>query len=241
MTLEDEGLLRLSELWAGQSDSGGTATRVHETLRRGILEQVLQPGMRLTEEKLAEILGVSRTPIRDAITRLEAEGMVERSSVRTVTVSRLSPEAVAEVYEVREWLDGVVAYLAAQRMTPPGIAEARWINERLKSAAEAQDCTASESITAMESINLEFHDCLALAANNTFLLSVMRQARDRVRPLVGSTFSNPERAEQVTAEHDEIIDLIEAGDAEGSAMAARTHMRAAARIRASMLEAAADD
>lgn len=230
----DDGLHGLGELWAEQSDSGGTAKRVHETLRRGILEQVLQPGRRLAEEELAEVLGVSRTPIREAITRLEAEGIVERSSVRTVTVSRLTAETVAQVFEVREWLDGVVAYLAAQRITPPGIAEARWINERMREAANNDD------FDTMEKINLEFHDALARAADNEFLLLLMRQSRDRVRPLLGTTFAYPDRAAQSLAEHEQIIAAIEAGDAEAAALAARNHMKAAAVIRIAMLEAQTD-
>lgn len=227
---EADRFSQLSELWARQSDSAGTAKRVYETLRQSILEQVLRPGERLAEEELAEALGVSRTPIREAITRLETEGIVERSSVRTVTVSRLSPKAIAEVYEVREWLDGVVAYLACRRITPPRLAELRWINERMRAAAEHRD------VDAMERINLEFHDALALAADNAFLLSLMRQARDRVRPMTGSTFAHPGRGAEAVTEHGQIIDLIAAQDAEEAASVARGHMRAAGRVRTKMLE-----
>jgi len=219
----------LADLWASVSEADGTAKRVHETLRRGILEQILEPGRRLAEEELAEALGVSRTPIREAITRLEAEGIVERSSVRTVTVIRLSPVDVAEVFEVRQWLDGAVAYLAAQRITPPEVAEARWINERMRDAAKRED------FAAMDTINREFHDALALAADNDFLLSLMRQARDRVRPLLGTTFAHPGRAQKALAEHDRIIDTIEAGDAEAAAVLARNHMRAAAETRLTIM------
>lgn len=226
----ENGLSELSALWETQTEAGGSAKRVYETLRRAILEQVLSPGRRLAEEELADALGVSRTPIREAITRLETEGIVERSSVRTVTVSRLSPKAIAEVFEVREWLDGVVAYLATQRITPPRIAELRWINERMKAAALEGD------VDTVEQINHEFHDVLALAADNAFLMSLMHQARDRVRPLTGSTFAHENRSTASAKEHDQLIDLISSDDAEAAAKAARTHMKAAATVRLEMLK-----
>lgn len=230
----DEGLERLGEIWAEMPESEGTAKKVHETLREAILQQVLPPGRRLAEEELAEALGVSRTPIREAITRLETEGIVARSSMRTVTVSRLSPKALAEVYEVREWLDQVVVHLATIRMTPPRLAELQWINERMRVAAESDD------IETLERINREFHDTLALAAQNEFLLEIMRQARDRVRPLVGSTYTTPGRAMEAVEEHDHILALITEKSPEQAARVAGAHMEAANKIRTSMLAEPAD-
>lgn len=225
--IDREGVL---ELWKEHSDVGGASLRVYETLREAILQLVLGPDTRLAEEELAEILGVSRTPIRESLSRLETERLVTRTSVRNVFVSHLSADEIVEIYLVREWLDGLAAHLAAMNATPPQVANMKWINDQMRIAAEEGD------IAECFRLNLELHALLSTAAANAFLSFILQQVHDRVRRFPGSTLEYPGRAKEVVLEHDQIISAIERHNAETAMLLAREHMAVSRNIRIRMLE-----
>lgn len=220
----------LDALWDQFSARGASADAVFETLREAILSRVLQPGQNFAEEDFAGAFGVSRTPVREAILRLETEGLVERLSRRGLAISDISPEEVLEIYEVRIVLDALAAELAAKAITPPEVAHLSWINDRMRTAGEAHD------FDTMSSLNLEFHELMAKASNNSFLLRQTREVHNRVRRFEGTTFSHPERWSKAITEHEQILAHIEREDADGARRAAAEHMRAARQVRLVMVK-----
>jgi DNA-binding GntR family transcriptional regulator len=222
------------ELWNQRRAQEGSADAVYATLREAILSRALRPGRAFAEEDLARAFGVSRTPVREAILRLESEHLVERRGKRRLSVTEISPEEILEIYDVRVVLDGLAAELAAQHATPPEVAQLRWLNDQLKAAGGTGD------FRRMQDLNLEFHDAMAKAAKNAFLSYHLHGVRDRVRRFDHTTFEYPDRWKGVIEEHDAILAAIETGNPGAACEAAKKHMMKAKQIRLSMTEPSDD-
>jgi DNA-binding GntR family transcriptional regulator len=220
----------LLKLWNRRSGTAPSSDAVYATLREAILSGILPPGTRLGEESLAARFEVSRTPVREAVLRLEAEHLAERVARRGLVVSTITPAEVLDLYVVRQAVDSHAAFLAAASASPPDVHRIRWINDRMKAAAEADD------MAPMAKLNLEFHESICLAANSPMLLRFMRDVHDRVRRFPASTFAYPGRAEQAIREHEEIIEAIEAHDPKQAHNLAHDHMGRALEIRIRMFE-----
>jgi DNA-binding GntR family transcriptional regulator len=212
-------------------ERSAAADGVYEALREAIVAKRLLPGERLAEEQLAKRFGVSRTPVREALLRLEAEQFATRVARRGLVVRPIPERDVLEVYAVRAALDGLAASLAAEQATPPDRARLRWISDQIRDAADQSD------YAKMAELNIELHEALCDAAHNGMLLLFMRQIHDWVRRFgeADTTFSRPGRAGEAIVEHDQIIDAIEAGDAERAGSLAREHMNRAREARIAML------
>lgn len=224
----------LASLWEELGSRGASADAVFATLREAILSRMLLPGQHFAEEDFASAFGVSRTPVREAILRIEAEGLVERLSRRGLVVSDISPTEILEIYEVRIVLDGLAAQLAAELITPPEMAHLKWINERMRAAGEAED------FQAMADLNLEFHARMAVASGNSFLQRQINEVHARVRRFKDSTFAHPHRWQVAVEEHDTLLTRIEEGDTDGAQGAAKEHMTAARQVRLEMVQDDAD-
>lgn len=112
---------------------------VFENLREAILEGKLEPGQRLMEVQLAEQLGVSRTPVREAIRKLELEGLVVMLPRKGAYVADVSLKDIIDVLEIRSTLEGLAAYLAADRITEEGVERLKAIAEDFKQSIERKD------------------------------------------------------------------------------------------------------
>jgi DNA-binding GntR family transcriptional regulator len=222
---------RLGTLDHRPLERSAAADGVYEALREAIVARRLLPGDRLAEEQLAKQFGVSRTPVREALLRLEAEQFATRVARRGLVVRPIPEREVLEVYAVRAALDGLAATLAAEQATPPDLARLRWISEQIREAASTSD------YSRMAELNIELHEALCDAAHNGMLLHFMRQIHDWVRRFGESdtTFARPGRAAVATDEHDGIIEAIAAGDAERAGILARVHMNGAREARIAML------
>lgn len=220
----------LTDLWRRQGRSLATSESVHRTLREAILQQILGPGTRLAEEDLAGGFGISRTPVREAILRLEAEGLAERSSGRTAFVTEISPREIVEIYEVRGAIDGLSAELAATRIEPPALSGLEWTNQQMRDAGEQGD------FVTMARLNLEFHEQLATASGNAFLLQMLVAVHDRVRRFPGTTFAHGERWREAVEEHDALLTALRSHDSEASARLARAHMNRSRDVRIATLD-----
>jgi DNA-binding GntR family transcriptional regulator len=221
---------RLLALWHKAKNNGVAGEAMYATLREAILSGVLQPGERLGEEQLAKLFERSRTPVREAILRLEIERLTERSSRRGFVVGRITREEVLEVYAVRGALDGVAAKLAAHSVLPAELDHLRWLNSELRKAATRSD------YRQMIDLNLEFHEAVCSASRNALLLQFVRQIHDWARRFTHSTFSHPGRATAANDEHDELIAALAEGDSERAERVARKHMERALQIRVAMLQ-----
>jgi DNA-binding GntR family transcriptional regulator len=189
---------------------------VYERLRDGILSGELPPGTPLRVAALAEQLGVSRSPIREAVQRLAAERLALEEPRRGAVVASISLDELIRLYEVREVLEGLSARLAATRKTPQLV-------ERLKTAlTEQEDASARVDIPAFRAADLHFHNLIRNAAGNPELQRMLDEIESKIRiamfTRVGAT------RDQTLAEHWAIFRSIEEGDPAKSAAAAAAHV-----------------
>jgi DNA-binding GntR family transcriptional regulator len=203
------------------------------TLREGILHGVLPAGQPLGEIQLAAAFGRSRTPIREAILKLESERMAERVPRRGLVVAHITREEVLEVYAVREVLNGLSARLAAHGMLPTELDRLVWLNERFRAAVLAGDAKA------MMRVNIEFHEAICLASRNVLLQELTRRISERVQRFGLTTMAVPGRGLEAVAEHDALIEAIRARDPEAAERISRTHVSRARQLRINLTQSAA--
>lgn len=195
---------------------------VFRTLLAALRDGRLQPGDRLREEDIARRLSVSRTPVREAFSRLLTKRFVEQTGGRGLIVRSLDTGEVHELYTMRELLDGAAARLAAQHASEAEI-EALW---ELEAAFEA----AGSELERAEA-NRDFHDAIVRAARNRYLNGSLQELQDAL-PLLGrTTFSIPNRSETAAAEHRAMIEAIARRDLDMAESTARAHIRSALRAR----------
>lgn len=179
---------------------------VFNTLRQAILRGELKPGERLMEIQLANKLGVSRTPIREAIRKLELEGLVLMIPRRGAEVAEITEKNMHDVLEVRCALEELAGQLACDRMTEEGL-------EALKKAAKGfEDSLEADDITKVAEADVAFHDVIYEATENERLIQLLNNLREqmyryRIEYLKEKTFRP-----QLLAEHEAMIKSIEARD-----------------------------
>src|SRR5436309_6207087 len=143
-----------------------SSERVYTQLREAILMNELPPNTRLVEVHVARELGVSRTPVREALKRLLAEGFVSRDPLGGLVVHAASPGDVDEAYPVREVLDGLAAQLAAQRITPKDLIRLKLIHETM--VAAMREGREDDAVTT----NIAFHDAIYEIGGNQRLVAL---------------------------------------------------------------------
>jgi DNA-binding GntR family transcriptional regulator len=194
-------------------------------LREEIREGRLQPGDRLRETELAERLAVSRTPIREALKRLESEGLVVFSQPRGLTVAELNAAQVLELYAMREVLEAAAARFAAEQASPLEI-------EALKQlvAQHPNIKTADEAFLN----NRRIDNAIASAAHNVYLLKALNVLADAVSLLGATTYTMPGRIKAGLPEVAAIVEAIARRDPDGAEQASRRHIRAAGAVRVAL-------
>ena len=141
----------------------------YKKIRAFILQGAVQPGMQLTEEKLSEISGVSRTPVRDAVRRLENEMLVVRSASKRISVANWSDGEIDEMFTLRAMMEAHAAERAAARMDPDALNALGGINEELKRAVNK----TKPDITAFLEANRRFHDLILECAASPRLSAML--------------------------------------------------------------------
>ncbi|MEO0487420.1 MAG: GntR family transcriptional regulator [Pseudomonadota bacterium] len=200
--------------------SGETA---YERLHASIREGVFQPGDRLREEEVAERLQLSRTPVREALRRLEADGIVEHRPRQGAIVRRLTHTEVVELYEMRVVLERTAAEMAAKHGTQ---AEFDALDDLNTAIAEERGNSAKAA-----AINQDFHQSLYLACRNRFLLEAARALNNSLLLLGPTTFTDEVRVDVVVRQHQAIVDALRNGDEEGAGAAAELHLNTSLRQR----------
>jgi DNA-binding GntR family transcriptional regulator len=206
-----------------------TADVVREALRDAILDGELGSDTRLREEELAREFGVSRTPVREALQQLSAEGFIDVQPHRGAVVTRLSVEDILAIYLVREVLEGVSARLAARRATP------EQCTSLLASVEEMEAQAATATPAEMADLNLDFHANLRHVADNRYLDRFLSQIEHAVRRFGQTTYAYPGRTNASIAEHRAIVEAVVAHDPERAEAFAIQHMRGARQLRIRML------
>ena len=184
------------------------------------------PGARLIETELAERFGVSRTPVREALQRLESEGVVARDGRRGVIVASLDYDQLGELYDLREVVEGLAARLAARRASPAEIAV-------LREMVDTDRRRLQDGIMLAKS-NKQFHRQLHRASHNRYLIQMLHAMQRSLALLSGTTLASPGRAEASIAEHEAIVGALEARDEEAAEQATREHIANAFKTRLRM-------
>ncbi|AKL97136.1 transcriptional regulator GntR family [Clostridium aceticum] len=191
---------------------------VFQHLREAILEGKLEPGRRLMEMQLAEELGVSRTPVREAIRKLELEGLVMMVPRKGAYVADVSVRDVMEVLEIRGALEGLAASLAADRMTEEQI-------EMLKTIAEEfKDCHLKQDTQGMIDKDIEFHEIIFLSTRNQKLYQVSQSLREQIYRFRVKYISEYSKSDEIVAEHRKICEAIAERDAEKAYVCGMEHI-----------------
>jgi DNA-binding GntR family transcriptional regulator len=191
---------------------------VFNTLRQAILRGELEPGERLMEIQLANKLGVSRTPIREAIRKLELEGLVLMIPRRGAVVAEITEKSLRDVLEVRKALEELCVELACDRITEERIV-------KLKEAAkEFEDSLDSDDVTAIAEADVKFHDIIYFATDNQRLVQLLYNLREQMYRFRVEYLKKKEAYPTLLEEHDYIIACVEAKDKEKAKEAIRTHI-----------------
>ncbi|WP_425059658.1 HTH-type transcriptional repressor RspR [Sporomusa carbonis] len=191
---------------------------VAETLREAIVNGVLKPGERLMEIQLAEELGVSRTPVREAIRKLELEGFVVMIPRRGTYVADLSIKDINEVYEIRTALDVLAAGLAVERITEDELEQL----ERL--LVEIGELIGGGDTDKIVEIDSQFHDVLYRASRNDRLVGIINNLREQFTRFRSISIQYPGRMEKSIEEHRRLVEAIASRDTELAQQIAREHM-----------------
>ncbi|MEO1491685.1 MAG: GntR family transcriptional regulator [Pseudomonadota bacterium] len=203
---------------SGGADIADAYTLILEAIDRG----ELRPGARLVETDLADRLGVSRTPVREALQRLETQGVAARDG-RSLRVATLDHDQLGELYEVRGVVEGLAARLAARHAAPEEIAH-------LVDMVEA-DRAAIDDPTALALANRRFHRQLHRASHNRYLNQMLESMRRSMALISTTTLAAPGRGQQSLDEHAAIVAAIEARDEDAAQTAASIHISNAYRTR----------
>ena len=191
---------------------------------------MLRPGDRLTETDLAERLGISRTPVREAIRQLESDGLVSHVPRVGAVVRRLDLAEITELYEMRAVLEGTAARFAARAAAEVELDELQALNAEMQEAAEAR---------ALYDANRQFHAVILNAARNRFLLRAVDAVQKTLLILGPSTMEEAGRAQSAITEHAAIIAALRARDGAAAESAMRAHIEAAHRVRLKQVRGAA--
>jgi len=193
---------------------------VLQNISEAIVIGRLQPGNKLVEAQLAEQLGVSRGPVREAIRRLEQMGLVEKIPYRGAFVSQLTNYDIEELYSIRESLEGLAARLLAQRQDARAVTSLNAIIKRMSQAAEAGD--ESKIVT----LDADFHDTLISLCNHKLLNEIWEPVSIRMRRflLLKKRYRYENDLKMVVRLHTPIVEAIAAGDVTEAEVVARNHV-----------------
>ncbi len=191
---------------------------VFESVRGAIISGVLKPGERLMEVQLAEKLGVSRTPIREAIRKLELEGLVIMMPRKGAYVADLSLKDITDVLEIRAALEGLASGLAALRITDEEIEELELTAVQFHQAIEADD------FDMIVQKDIEFHDRIFKAARNEKLLQITNNLREQVQRFRIMYINKSNKSKDLAKEHYEIAEAISKRNIDMAERIAKRHI-----------------
>ena len=183
------------------------ADQVFERLENDIITGVYPRGEIITELKLVEQLGVSRTPIREALRRLEQEGLIKESGKGSVVLG-ITLEDLVDIMNIRQRIEGLAVYYATKNLTPEGL-------EELKQISELQDFYyAKKDIERLRQMDDRFHDTIYELSQRTIIRDTLLPLHRKTMRYRKISIETPARLEKSIKEHKEIFNAIASGDAE---------------------------
>lgn len=198
--------------------------RLHAAIRAG----EFLPGDRLREIDVAKKLDLSRTPVREALRKLENDGIVEHRPRLGAVIRTLSTTEIVELYEMRLVLERTAAEMAAKHANPAEVDLLKEINEQIDGAGQDTPRAAA--------LNQDFHRSIYLATRNRFLLASARALNNALILLGPTTLDDEARIKTVSSQHQQIITAIAAGDQQAAGVAAEAHLQTSLRHRLKVLQ-----
>jgi DNA-binding GntR family transcriptional regulator len=214
------------------ADSGTAAEVAYAVLREAILSNLLTPGVRLRADDLARELGVSKTPVREALRKLQAEDLVAIGAGNALTVKVISEKQLLEIYYTREALEGMAARLAAENAGHLDRTHLRAVLHDIEAAFAVSDLGRIRDYTG------EFQLTLFKAAHNDFLYDLLKSLQEKIRNHRTTTINVPGRDEEVVRFCRDLVQAIEARDPEAAERIARTNRRRTLELRLKMMRSA---
>lgn len=208
-----------------RNDSGSLVDAVYDALIKGLRNGDYKPGDRLREDELAQSLGVSRTPVREAFGRLMTKRLIEPGGGRGLVIRRLSNAEILELYALREILEGAAARLASQHASPAEIA--------MMSDALTRFDTLGDDQQEIARVNRLFHERILDAARNRFLNAALGELQDSIALLGPTTYFVPGRHDAAKVEHRLMLEAIASRQPDEAEHFARVHIQQALRARVS--------
>jgi DNA-binding GntR family transcriptional regulator len=207
---------------------------IGETLRELIATGALAPGARLDERALAEQLGVSRTPLREAIAKLAKEGLVEQRPYRGNFVRTFTPRQVSDLYETRMVLEGLAARRAVANLTDEGLAELTEILDAIQHALEVGD------LAAFSTSDERFHSTIARLSGNETVIESLERLRAQVQLIRVTANQDPDLVERTARERPAILEALRDRDGDRAARLMEEHIDGVRRNVLRRLDAALD-
>lgn len=189
-------------------DNSPLCERVAETIRDYIMKGTLKEGDRLTEPKLSELLGISRTPIREALRLLEAEGFVEIFPRRGAMVSVITDTDVDEIFVLKTKMESLAAKIAVKNMTDEDIAKLKDINDKMRKYS------TTKNVSSLIKLNSDFHNLFIEKCTNSRLRKFLGSLLKQFKRATAYSFTETGRISKVIEEHDEIIEAFESRNEE---------------------------
>ena len=197
---------------------------MYSYLREAILSGSLAPGERLVETSLAERASISRTPVREALQRLEVDGLV-RTAGRGVEVTDLSVDELRDLCVAREGMEALAARLAATSRSEVDVTTLKHLMDEMRTAV------ASGALDKVVATNHSFHDAIWRASRNSYLFRALSELRNMIERMQPTTLDVRERQDQALDEHERLLDAIAIQDADNASAIAADHSRAAMALR----------
>jgi DNA-binding GntR family transcriptional regulator len=191
--------------------------RIHDRLRSAILSGEICAGTAIIEAEVAERLGASRTPVREALRKLEAEGLLEPRGGRGTVVRSIAPGEMNCIFEMREALEPLAARRAARRIAPEEVAALRKMIERMRDAIDDP--------AAMEKCDTAFHDAILRIADGDRLKRMLLDLREELIAWRSLSLADPARRAQTVREHERIAEALAAGDEARAEACSLDHVR----------------
>jgi DNA-binding GntR family transcriptional regulator len=191
---------------------------VYEEIRGAIVDLRLEPGAPLREAAIASQLGVSKTPVREALGRLEQEGLVEATSFKGAVVTDYSERDLQEIYELRELLEGVAVRAAATAADDETLTALHDVIERSRAARDAGDLAGLADLLG------RFDQIMFEQVANVRIRGLIETLRAHLTRIGKLTEEIPGRVEASVEEHAAIVDAVARGDADGAERAMRVHI-----------------
>lgn len=215
---EQAGSATLREILAVERSYPTLRQQALAKLRRAIVDGQLPPGTRLVERKLCELLGVSRSIVRETLGQLEAEGWSEKVPYKGRRVAVIDEDGIREIFEMRAAIEGRVAALCAKRATSAQIEQLEETVEAMEAAQRSADVDAQIRTIEM------FYEILLQGAGNSLMASYLASQRNRLARLRRLSLSNGPRAEISVAEKRRIVAAIRERNADAAQVLAEEHV-----------------